>query len=47
MLDFRHWRNGMKKIASHVLVALLVFIGTVVVMRSQQASIAAISAVRE
>jgi hypothetical protein len=38
MLDFRHWRNRMKKLASHALVGLIAFIGTVAVMRSQQPS---------
>jgi hypothetical protein len=37
MLDFRHWSKLMRKIASHAVVALLVFVGTVVAMRSQQA----------
>jgi hypothetical protein len=38
MLDFRHWRNRRKKLASHALVGLIALIGTVAVMRSQQPS---------
>ena len=38
MLDFRHWRNLVNKLATHAIVAFLVSAGTVAVMRSQQSS---------
>jgi hypothetical protein len=38
MLDFRHGGNQVKRIASHAIVAVVVFVGTVAVMRSQQSS---------